>query len=71
MGRAIRDARFRMVEWKKPGASADDAIIELYDYEADPLETANVAAQKPDVVKKMRAILAEQPEARPQWIENR
>ena len=66
MGLAIRDARYRMVEWKKTGAPPEDAIIELYDYEADPLETANVASQNQEVVKKMRAVLAEQPEARPQ-----
>ena len=65
LGRAIRDARYRMVEWKKPGAPADEAIIELYDYESDPAETANVAAQQPDIVARMRAVLAEQPEAKP------
>lgn len=66
LGRAIRDSRYRMVEWKKPGAPAGDAIIELYDYEADPGETVNVAARQPDVVAKMRAQLAQQAEARPQ-----
>ena len=66
LGRAIRDSRYRMVEWKKPGASPDEAIIELYDYETDPLETANIAAQSPDVVAKLRALLAQQPEAKPQ-----
>ena len=65
LGRAIRDARYRMVEWKKPGAPAGEAIIELYYYESDPLETANVAAQHPDIVARMRAVLAEQPEAKP------
>ena len=63
LGRAVRDARYRMVEWKKPGAPASEAVIELYDYEADPLETANVAAQNPQVVEKMRTLLAKQPEA--------
>lgn len=67
MGRAVRDARYRMVEWKKIGEPADTAIIELYDYEADPEETKNLAAEKPEVVARLRAVLAKQPEAIPQW----
>ncbi|MCA9046999.1 MAG: sulfatase-like hydrolase/transferase, partial [Planctomycetaceae bacterium] len=30
MGRAIRTERYRLVEWKKPGAPADTAELELY-----------------------------------------
>jgi iduronate 2-sulfatase len=66
LGRAIRTARHRMVEWKKPGAAAGTAVIELYDYEADPGETKNLAAEQPELVAKLRALLATQPEARPQ-----
>lgn len=66
LGRAIRTARYRMVEWKKPGAPADTAILELYDYEKDPEETKNLADSQPDVVAKLREILAKQPEAKPQ-----
>ncbi len=66
MGRAIRTARHRMVEWKKPGAPADSAELELYDYEADPLETKNLAAEQPEIVARLGAILARQPEAKPQ-----
>ena len=65
IGRAIRTERYRLVEWKKPGAPADTAEFELYDYEADPLETKNLAAEQPDVVKQLRAILAKYPEAKP------
>jgi iduronate 2-sulfatase len=57
------------VEWKRPGADAGSAILELYDYEADPAETKNLAAEQPDVVAKLRAILANQPEAKPQLQE--
>lgn len=63
IGRAIRTERYRLVEWKKPGAPAETAELELYDYEADPLETKNLAAEQPDVVKQLRAILAKHPEA--------
>ena len=66
MGRAIRTERHRLIEWKKPGAPADTAELELYDYEADPLETKNLAAAQPDVVAKLRALLAKHPEAKPQ-----
>jgi iduronate 2-sulfatase len=54
------------VEWKKPGAAADTADLELYDYQADPLETKNLASEQPKVVAKLRAILAQQPEGKPQ-----
>jgi iduronate 2-sulfatase len=63
MGRAIRTERHRLVEWKQPGAPADTAELELYDYETDPLETKNLAARRPAVVAQLRAILARHPEA--------
>jgi iduronate 2-sulfatase len=66
IGRAVRTTRYRLVEWKVPGASADTAELELYDYETDPLETKNLAATQPEVVSRMRAMLATLPEARPQ-----
>ena len=63
MGRAIRTERYRLVEWKKPGADPGSAEWELYDYEADPLETKNLASEKPEVVATLRKILATYPEA--------
>jgi iduronate 2-sulfatase len=66
IGRAVRTARHRLVEWKKPAASADTADLELYDYESDPGETRNLAATQPEIVSKLRALLNAQPEARPQ-----
>ncbi|HEX2476172.1 MAG TPA: sulfatase [Lacipirellulaceae bacterium] len=66
IGRAVRTARHRLVEWKRPGADAESAILELYDYDADPGETKNLAAEQPEVVAQLRAILADQPEAKPQ-----
>ena len=65
LGRAVRTARHRLVEWKKIGAAADTAELELYDYVADPEETRNLAAEQPAVVAKLRAVLAKHPEARP------
>jgi iduronate 2-sulfatase len=67
LGRAIRTSRHRLVEWKKPGAAADTAILELYDYEADPAETRNLAELQPEVVATLRKILSQHPEAKPPY----
>ena len=66
IGRAVRTARYRMVEWKKPGTPADTAVLELYDYERDPFETRNHAAEQTETVAQLRALLGGQPEALPQ-----
>ncbi|MEZ6122293.1 MAG: sulfatase-like hydrolase/transferase [Planctomycetaceae bacterium] len=66
LGRAIRTERYRMVEWKAPGADSATAEYELYDYEKDPLETVNLAAQQPQVLKSLQDILAQHPEAKAQ-----
>jgi iduronate 2-sulfatase len=66
LGRAVRTERYRLVEWKPAGASPETAELELYDYKKDPSETKNLAAEQPDVVKKLRVLLAQQPEAKPQ-----
>lgn len=62
LGRAIRTERYRLVEWRNPGEAAESAELELYDYETDPGETRNLAAQQPQVVARLRAILAKYPE---------
>lgn len=66
IGRAVRTERYRLVEWKRPAAEAPTAVLELYDYEADPLESKNLANEQPEVVEHLRAILAKEPEAKPQ-----
>ncbi|MFM7180444.1 MAG: sulfatase [Verrucomicrobiales bacterium] len=64
-GRAIRTERYRMVEWKKPGAKADTAEYELYDYQNDLPETRNLRDELPCVLKKLKATLASYPGAVP------
>lgn len=64
LGRAIRTSRYRLVEWKGIGAPASTAEYELYDYQDDPLEMHNIAAERADVVDELTAILAKYPEAR-------
>ena len=66
IGRAVRTERYRLVEWKVPGAATDTAEYELYDYKADPLETKNLARSEPRVVAQLRKLLAELPEAKAQ-----
>jgi iduronate 2-sulfatase len=64
----VRTERYRLVEWKEIGAPPDTAVLELYDYQADPDETRNLADDKKQIVAQLRAILAKQPEAKPQVI---
>ena len=63
LGRAIRTDRYRLVEWvaddKKKKAQIE---YELYDYTDGDVETVNLAASKPEVVKELAAILATYPE---------
>jgi iduronate 2-sulfatase len=66
IGRAVRNERYRLVEWKEPGTPAEKAAVELYDYETDSLERKNLAQDRPEVVAELRAILGKIPEAKPQ-----
>ena len=65
LGRAVRTSRHRLVEWKKIGAPADTAELELYDYATDPGESKNLAGDQPAVVAKLRALITTHPEAKP------
>lgn len=53
IGRAIRTERYRLVEW------GDE--YELYDYHTDPLESRNLAKDHPQIVAKLKKILATYP----------
>ena len=64
LGRAIRTSRYRLVEWN-PFDSGRHPEYELYDYQEDPLETKNLASERPDVVKQLAGLLAEHPPAVP------
>jgi iduronate 2-sulfatase len=66
IGHAVRTATHRLVEWKQPGAPAESADLELYDYMNDPEETANLALEQPATVARLRALLAAQPAPKPQ-----
>jgi iduronate 2-sulfatase len=62
LGRAIRTERYRLVEWNEMGRPPEAAELELYDYQADPLETKNVAREHPEIVDRLRAVLAKYPQ---------
>lgn len=66
LGRAIRTDRYRLVEWKPIGAGAEKSVFELYDYQADPLESKNLASDQPDIVAELRELLTQHPEAKRQ-----
>ena len=59
LGRAIRTDRYRLVEWK---GSDGPAEYELYDYEEDPNEARNLAEDRPEVVTRLKAVLAGYPQ---------
>lgn len=68
LGRAIRTARYRLVEWKslRPDANKSQIVeYELYDYETDPLESQNLAKRRPELVAQLAAVLARHPPAKP------
>jgi iduronate 2-sulfatase len=66
LGRAVRTARYRYVEWR----AVDNGEVlgsELYDYEADPDETANLASrpERRELVETLAARIAALGPARP------
>jgi iduronate 2-sulfatase len=63
LGRAVRTQRYRLVEWK-PIGSSESPEYELYDYLDDPLETKNLAAERPQVVSELASMLASHPAAK-------
>lgn len=65
LGRAIRTARYRLVQWNNIGADEEDAIYELYDYEKDPLETQNYFDSQGNVAEKLIELLRSHPEPKP------
>ncbi len=62
LGRAIRTERYRLVEWKQVGKPAESAELELYDYQTDPAERTNIAAEQPQIVNELRAMLNRYPQ---------
>ncbi len=69
LGRAVRTARHRLVEWKVLGQPDAVPEYELYDYEADPLETENLAAQQPALVRQLAGVLAAHPPAKARAVD--
>ena len=69
IGRAIRNERYRIVEWMNTRTS--EIVYELYDYQTDPLEKMNVASSNLKALDLMKALLAKEPKAANQVRNNR
>lgn len=65
MGRALRTATHRFVEWKKH-ESGDETQYELYDYSQDPQERKNVAGEHAEMVAEFKQKLAKYSEPKRQ-----
>jgi iduronate 2-sulfatase len=53
--RTVRNARWRLIA--QPGKEGAPPRVELFDYETDPGETRNHAAEQPEVVRELLARL--------------
>ena len=65
LGRSIRTDRYRLVQWKAWTAPEESSDWELYDYQVDPLETKNLAPDRPELVAQLRKFLDTHPQAKP------
>ncbi|MCE2752813.1 MAG: sulfatase-like hydrolase/transferase, partial [Pirellula sp.] len=65
LGRSIRTDRYRLVQWKAWAAPEESSDWELYDYQVDPLETKNLAPERPELVADLRKFLDTHPQAKP------
>ncbi len=63
-GWAIRDKRYRLVQWGGHGmeGSGQEPEFELYDMREDPHETINIADQHPDIVNRLHEKFALYPQ---------
>jgi iduronate 2-sulfatase len=66
-GWAIRNERYRMVQWGNPSKPAT-WDYELYDYQADAIEKQNIADQHPEIIAEMRKKFEAYPS--PVWKKN-
>jgi len=51
-GKTLRTERYRVVEWVHQ-KTKKVVQVELYDHQADPGETVNIAAEQPDLVRRL------------------
>ena len=63
LGEAIRTDRYRMIRWTHTKEKDKPVVYELYDYNLDPLETENIAAERQDVLANLLEKLNGYPKA--------
>ncbi len=59
--RSIRTERYRLIEHanaKQAGAKPVGPAVELFDYQLDPAESNNLAAEQPELVRELQRLLA-------------
>ena len=54
-GISLRTDRYRLTRYYRP----EQPVVELYDYEIDPNETQNIAAENPQIVEQLMPLLEE------------
>lgn len=59
IGQAVRTDRYRLVRWTDVKTGGAD--LELYDYQADPLERRNLATEQKQVAQRLEALLRQEP----------
>jgi iduronate 2-sulfatase len=63
-GHGIRTDRYRLVRWIH-NRTGEVGLVELYDHETDPGENINIAAEHPEVVEELTALLEAKMAERP------
>jgi iduronate 2-sulfatase len=64
LGRAIRTDRYRLVVWNRLDRPESEAAVELYDYQDGPVERRNIAGERPEIVRELKAVLDRHPKPR-------
>jgi arylsulfatase A-like enzyme len=56
---AIREGRYKLIEWFEQSVSGEEGALELYDIQADPTESKNLAQAMPDRTHRLHRELRE------------
>ena len=73
---AIRQGRYKLIEWFEKSMDNRQSAFELYDLQTDPGERNNLAGKLPELTRELAAKLkawrksvgAQEMKANPQWV---